>query len=87
MLWEAGNYEIREKNKIFNDKILFNQKYGKYLVASEEVTVGSKFASALSFINDITKKDKIINYIKELQSTQGINYIRIKFNNPFFFIF
>lgn len=35
-------------------------------------------------MNDLINNNPIdtINYIKELQSTQGINYIRIKFNNP-----
>lgn len=45
------------------------KQYSKYLVASEEVTVGSQYASALSFINNVTKKDKAIDYaIKEIDN-------------------
>lgn len=37
-------------------------EYADYLVASEEVTVGSVFASALSFINNISPEDSAIDY-------------------------
>lgn len=39
--------------------------YAKYLVASEEVTIGSDMDSALRFINDITPKDNGIGYGKK----------------------
>ena len=69
--FEASPFKNRNKLEVISFRTCLNstiemanllKNYGKYLVASEEVTVGSKFASALSFINDITKKDKAIDY-------------------------
>ena len=69
--FELSPFKNRNKLEVISFRTCLNstiemanllKNYSKYLVASEEVTVGSKFASALSFINDITKKDKAIDY-------------------------
>ena len=57
-------------------------KYAKYLVASEEETLGSKYTSVLNFINDIDSKDgskdvglKFINaYRKQIDDIKGYTY-------------
>ncbi len=69
--FDSSPFKNRNKLEVISFRTCLNstiemanllKNYSKYLVASEEVTVGSKFASALSFINDITKKDKAIDY-------------------------
>lgn len=40
--------------------------YAEYLVASEEITIGSPAASALKFINEVTPKDNAISYSEKI---------------------
>lgn len=39
--------------------------YAEYLIASEEITVGSRYGNVLSFINNIKKSDTAIDYGKK----------------------
>ncbi len=65
--FENGPFKGNNKLEVISFRTCLNatleiantlKDYGKYLVASEEVTVGSRFDSALGFINQIKPTDK-----------------------------
>mgnify|MGYP002852872345 CR=1 FL=1 len=75
---EASPFKEKNKLEVVSFRTCLNatieianvfQDYANYLVASEEVTIGARVDSALRFLNDITAKDKPVDYgIKEIEN-------------------
>ena len=58
------------------------KNYAKYMVASEEVTIGSSVSSALSFINEINGKDDAISVgTKQINAYDSVVYNVCAVNN------